>query len=237
MPSDLIIFDFNGYKLSNPDNNPIITNNGTLELMSGTINMSGTGAAISNNKNLTITGGTIRSSSNNTSAINNNANATLIMTGGNVTATGSRQAIYDDGGTVTISGTAELISSAKFEGTSKPRATVQANAATSNITILGGLIVSNHSSGVGVTNLGTVTIGSQGSGIDITNPVIRGYSKAVYSASGKTLNIYDGILQSRSSTVLDGTTTNIEPNSQPNTSGTVQIGGATYNTWYLESTN
>ena len=232
-----IIFDFNSYKLSNPDNNPIITNNGTLEFKSGTINMTGTGAVISNNKNLTISGGTIRTSSNNTSAINNNANATLTMTGGNITATGSRQAIYDDGGTVTISGTAELISSAKFEGTSKPRATVQANAATSNITILGGLIVSNHSSGVGVTNLGTVTIGSQGSGIDITTPVIRGYSKAVYSASGKTLNIYDGILQSRGSTVLDGTTTNIEPNSQPNTNGTIQIGGVTYNTWYLESTN
>ena len=228
-----VVFDFNGYTLSNSGKNVAVTNKGTLEIRSGTISTDTTLSAISNDGNLTITGGTIRSSSNNASAINNNAGATMSMSGGAVVATGARQAIYDDGGTVTISGTSELSSAAKWEGTGKPRATVQANAATSNITILGGTIICTYSSGVAVTNLGTVTIGAFGGGIDATTPVLRANSKDVYSTG--TLSIYDGLLQSKTTTFVDGTITNSEPNTQPHTGGTAVIGGVTYNTWYLES--
>ena len=189
--------------------------------------------AIANNGTFTMTGGTIRTSSNNASAVNNNAGGTMSMSSGSIIATGARQAIYDDGGTVTISGDASLTSAAKFES-GKPRATVQANNASSVITILGGTIVSTHASGIAVTNLGTVTIGAVGGGIDITTPVLRANGKSRYSSG--TWNIYDGILQCKTTTIIDGTITNSEPNTQPNTSGSVQINGTTFNTWYLEST-
>ena len=229
-----IVFDFNSYTLSNPGTGDVIvTNNGTLELRSGTITTSASKEAIANNGTFTMTGGTIRTSSNNASAVNNNAGGTMSMSSGSIIATGARQAIYDDGGTVTISGDASLTSAAKFES-GKPRATVQANNASSVITILGGTIVSTHASGIAVTNLGTVTIGAVGGGIDITTPVLRANGKSIYSTG--TLNIYDGILQCKTTTIIDGTITNSEPNTQPNTSGSVQINGTTFNTWYLEST-
>lgn len=230
-----IVFDFGSYKLSNPGTGDIVvTNNGTLELRSGTITTNATKEAIANNGTFTMTGGTIRSSSNNSSAVNVNSGATMSMSSGSIIGTGSRQAIYVDGGTLTISGDASLTSAAKFES-GKPRATVQANTSTSVITILGGTIVSTHSSGIAVTNLGTVTIGTIGGGIDTTTPVLRANGKAIYSTG--TLNIYDGILQCKATTIIDGTITNSEPNTQPNTSGSVQIGGTTFHTWYLESTN
>ncbi|MBQ6495465.1 MAG: InlB B-repeat-containing protein [Bacilli bacterium] len=227
-----IEFDFGSYILSNTGSVDVITNNGTLSIISGTLKNTGTKSVIVNNKILTISGGTIDTSSANASAINNTAGATLEITGGSITATGLRQAIYDTGGVVRISGSVILSSKAKVES-GKPRATVQSDSASSNIYITGGTIISTATNGIAVTNKGTLTIGTEDGNISTTSPVIRGTGKGVYSTS--TLYIYDGILESIS-TPLDGTTTAIEANSTPAT-GTENIDGQTYNTWYLQSTS
>ena len=227
-----IEFDFGSYTLNNTGNTDVITNNGTLSIISGTFKNTGTKSVIVNNKTMTMTGGTINTSSTSASAINNTSGATLEITGGTITATGARQAVYDTGGTVRISGTTVLSSTAKVES-GKPRATVQSESASSNIYITGGTIISTATNGIAVTNKGTLTIGTEDGNISTTSPVIRGTGKGVYSTS--TLYIYDGILQSIT-TPLDGTTTAIEANSTP-ASGTTTIGNQTYNTWYLQSTS
>jgi hypothetical protein len=132
---------------------------------------------------------------------------------------------------VRISGTAYLSASAKVES-SKQRGTVQNDNANSNIIITGGTIVSTANNGIGVTNIGTLTVGVKDGNISTTSPVIRGKGKGINNTN--ILNFYDGILQSKG-TSLSGSTTDIEDNSTPDT-GTESIGGETYNTWYLVST-
>ena len=113
-----IEFDMQGYQLNNSLNNPVIKNNGTLEITNGKIASNATQGAINNEKN-----------------------GKLIMSGGRIEATGTRQAIYNNGGTVTISNNAYLISN------SSERATVQ-NLASGTINILGGTIISDNFSAV-----------------------------------------------------------------------------------------
>ena len=233
---------------------------GTLYVQGGTIS-SNRSQVIDNNGTMYITGGKITIDFDQ-GVINNNAGATLDMSGGEivVTVAGSRrQAIYNKG-TVAISGTAKLSSA------SSDRATLQNDASGARITISGGTIEStntscqrgavqntsggiltvtggtiiskstNTSNAAGIQNNGTLTIGVQGGGIDITTPVIRGVNKGVYRAGG-TVNIYDGILQSKTAPLSPTNGyNNIEANSQPNTTGTILIDNVTYKTWYLEST-
>lgn len=225
-----ITFDFGSYTLSNPDNAVIVTNNGTLSLISGTINTAASTAAVTNNGTFTMTGGYIRSSASNTAAVNNSAGATFEISSGSIIATGQRQAIYDSGGTVRISGDAYLSSKAKVEN-NKPRGTVQNEVATSNIYITGGTIISTATNGIGVTNVGTLTVGVDDGNVSTSTPIIRGIGKGIHNTN--TLYIYDGILQSKN-TPLSGSYTAIDANSTPAT-GTELIGGETYNTWYLTS--
>ena len=223
-----ITLDFGSYTLSNPDNSVIITNNGTLTLISGTIATTASTAVVTNNGTFTMTGGTITSSASNTSAVNNSVGANLIMSGGSIIATGQRQAIYDSGGTVRISGTAYLSASAKVES-NKFRGTVQNENAASNIIITGGTIVSTANNGIGVSNVGTLTIGEKDGIISTTSPVIRGPGRGVYNT--KTFNFYDGVLQS-TGTPLSGNTTEIEDGSVIATSDEV-IDNKTYHKVYL----
>ena len=227
-----VILNFGNYTLSNPDNAVIVTNNGTLSLISGTINTTASTAVVTNNGTFTMTGGYIRSSASNTAAVNNLAGATFEISGGSIIATGQRQAIYDSGGTVRISGNAYLSSKAKVES-GKPRGTVQNEVATSNIIITGGTIESTATNGIGVTNVGTLTVGVDDGNVSTTSPIIRGIGKGIHNTN--TLYIYDGILQSRG-TPLSGSYTSIDANSTPAT-GTESIDGQTYNTWYLNGTS
>ena len=233
--------------------------NATLYVRGGTIT-SNRSQVIDNNGMMYITGGKITINFDQ-GVINNNNGATLNMSGGEITVTvaGStrRQAIYNKG-TVNISGDAVLSSA------SKDRATLQNDASGAKITISGGTIIStntncsrgavqngsgtltvtggliisnsnNGSTGVsGIQNSGTCIIGVEGGGIDTMTPVIRGVRVGVYNSG--TLDIFDGVLQSPG-TPLSGSTRNIEYNSVPVTNNTTQIGGVTYNLWYLQSTN
>ena len=193
------ILDIQSYTITNKSNSPVITNNGSLKIISGTI-----------------------TSSAGYSAINNNSGAYLEITGGSIIATGTRQAIYNNGGNVVISGTAYLSNQAP------ERAAVQ-NLANSTITITGGTIVSQYQQGV--KNEGTLTIGEKDGTISTTSPVIQGFTYGVTNTS--TLNYYDGIIKGITNEV-SGSITEREANTNI-VHGTEVIGTDTYKTQILEA--
>ena len=125
-----ILFNLKGHTISNSTTTPIITNNGYITITNGAITASSTIAQ---------------------GVINNNQNATLIVTGGRITTEGTKQAIYNDKGLVEISGTAYL------SNTASDRPVVQ-NQASSTLNISGGTIVASKYYGVENKASGTLTI-------------------------------------------------------------------------------
>ena len=194
-----IVFDLQNYTISNNGNSPVITNDGTLKITNGTI-----------------------TSSTEQGAINNNATGHLIMTGGTITMTGSKQAIYNVSGTVEISGTAYLSS------TSNNRATVQSKDS-GTVIITGGTIVSTRSNAIDNSASSILTIGVQDGSIDTTTPTIIGKKFGVTNSA--TFNFYDGTIKGGNKTI-NGTAPTIETNSSQ-VNGTETIDGSTYKTTYL----
>lgn len=231
-----IVFDFRNFKVSNDNNSMnIIKNNGTIEILRGTIQ-----------------------SSAGYGAIDNEATGRLTVSGGRIIATGTRQAIYNNGGIVEITGDAYLSASAP------DRATVQNNKPTSGnagtITISGGTIVStgvtsnkgaveNADTGtliitggtivsetkIGIDNKGTLIIGTEDGDVDINSPVIRGATYGVSSASSQTLEFYDGTVKGKThafnnENYITGTEDDFDL-----THGSETIDGDNYETAYLET--
>ena len=186
-----VIFDLNNKTVSNNGNCNVIKNYGTA----------------------TISNGTVKSSAPQ-GAINNESGATLYVVSGNVTATGTRQAIYNDGGTLTISG-------GTLTSVTNERATVQ-NQASSTLTITGGTIISSKQQGV--QNSGVLNIGIKDGNISTTAPVIIGYTYGVDNRL--TFNYYDGILKGITDSIT-GNVNDIEQNSTI-TNSTEVINGDTY---------
>lgn len=192
----------------------------------------GGNAAVITNKGgkIHIINGTITSSQNNAVINNEKANGNssptpeLYITGGNIIATGLKQAVYNVNGYVEISGGAYLSS------TSTSRATVQSKT-NGEIVILGGTIESKGHAGVNIeTSSKPLVIGVKGDGIDVTTPVIRGVANAIIA--GGNLKFYDGILMSGDTTVVNQS--KIIDNDGTLTGGTTEIDGVTYYTLYNE---
>lgn len=198
-----IIFDLQNYIVSNNGVNPVISNFGNITIQNGTI-----------------------TSSTTQGAINNKSGATLTMTGGNIIATGTRQAIYNDGGTVEITGNAYL------SAVSTERATVQNNTSSSKLYITGGTIISTNYSAV--QNAGIMNIGVKDSNVDLNSPYIQG---AIYGVSSSTnFNFYDGILVGKNNGINDiGKVKEKEPGYAIEHS-TETIDNVTYNTAFLVPT-
>ena len=194
--------------LSNVDNNAVIVNNGTLKFV----------------------GGTISTTSTSTAAVNNNSTGNLTVTGGSIIATGLRQAIYNDGGRVTISGTAYLSSKAKVENSNK-RGTVQ-NINSGIMTITGGTIESSATNGIGVTNAATLTIGVDDASISITTPILQGKGHGLNNTG--TAYFYDGVL--RGQAPILGTNPSINPDATMITSNEM-VDGVNYAIAYLGWSN
>ncbi len=165
---------------------------------------------------------------------------------------GCRQAIYNDGGSVLITGNSSL------SGTSNQRATVQnqsggtitiesatitaasfssvLNNSGGTVIITGGTIISNHS--IAVDNRGTLTIGTKDGNININSPVLQGKTYGIGHAVGSEkvrFKMYDGILKGITSaydskkSIIDDT----EPNASEYNS-TETIDGSIYNTLILD---
>lgn len=127
-----IVLDLNGHTLSNTAKNtkdPVITNNGTLEVKNGTVTTDAKAGAI-----------------------NNNSKGIVTISSGNIIATKLRQALYNKGGQAYITGTAYL------EAVSIERAAVH-NLDNGKMYITGGTIVSKGYDAVynekGTVNIGT----------------------------------------------------------------------------------
>ena len=196
-----IILDLQSYVLSSPGDNAVIVNKGRCQIISGTI----------------------LTNSSRTSAINNEATGNLMITGGSILATGLRQAIYNDGGVVTIMGNAYL------EAKTGIRATVQNHNSNGSIVITGGTIVSPNFSAV-YNEAGTLIVGEKDGNINVTKPVFEG---AIYGINNDaTFKFYDGIVKGIAG-AISGTIAEKEQNSTIVNITQVQ-GEVTYNVAYLE---
>ena len=158
-----ISFELGSNVISNNGTNPVFYNSGTIKIHDGTITCNSTHGAI-----------------------NNEATGVLYMSGGSVLATGTRQAIYNNGGTIIISGNAYLSS------VSNQRATIT-NMQGSTATIVGGTIISTRMSGI--DNSGSLTIGLKDGSVDSSTPSIRGYNYGVNTTTN--IDFYDGIIKGR----------------------------------------
>ena len=254
-----IELDLGSYTITN-DTTKMFINNGTLHIKNGTIVGNGTEQAkafmITNNSgaNLNISGGTLRATGTNvivntgtvnitggklessaqSAIINNNSGGILNVSAGEFDATGTTkgQAIYNDGGTTTISGTASL-KNVSQTGTQYGRACVHNNAGTVNIS--GGTIISSRNAGV--KNNGTMTIGTDDGTIDITSPVIQGHNYGLETVSGKSVTIHDGVFKGGAGTtpataIKDEAVTS--HGTATITHDTETISGVTYDVAYLE---
>ena len=142
-----------------------------------------------------ITGGEL---SCNAQAAVINANAGILnVSGGRLIGsnTAKGQAIYNNGATTTISGTAYLENNSN-SGTQSGRSALTNNAG--QVYILGGTIISKNNAAV--KNNGSMTIGDNTDGIDTTSPVLQGSTYGLETVSGKTVYIYDGIFKGKTST-------------------------------------
>ena len=164
--------------------------NSILNISGGLLRNTGTNI-IMNAGTINMTGGRLETT-NNSAAINNNQYGVMTMSAGEIVASSTTkgQAIYNNKGTLTISGTAYLENKSQPVGGSG-RACVHNNAGT--VTILGGTIISKANAGV--KNNDTMTIGSDDGNISTTSPVIQGHTYGLETVSGKTVYIYDGVFR------------------------------------------
>lgn len=160
-----------------------------LNLQTFTISNSGNNPIFSNNGTVTITNGTITSDTVQ-GAFNNESHGTLIMSGGKIMTTGTKQAIYNNGGLVEISGNAYLSS------TSDQRAVIT-NLTGGRVTITGGTIKSTGFSGI--DNSGNLTIGVKDGNISKTTPSIQGLTYGVNATT--SFNYYDGVIKGQTNAI------------------------------------
>ncbi len=202
--------------------------NVSLNLNSRTLSNDGNKNVIVNKGTLNLYGGTVYSNAATNGAINNESKATFNMSSGSVIMTGDRQALYNNKGTATISGTAYLSSSATA------RAPVH-NVSGGTMYITGGTIVSTGT--YGIQNLGTLTVGVKNGSVNNQSPSIRGITNGLNSTVN--FNFYDGIVKAKD----PGTPFNQVSRITDKETGygivttTEVIDGQTYNISYLGITN
>ncbi len=231
-----IILNLQNHTIKNASgyNNNILENSGTIEITNGTIQSSGTSGAI-----------------------NNTATGHMIINGLTVSATGTRQALYNLGGHMEITGNSVLssttteratvhnakpnsgpggtliISSANIVSTAATTKGAVENDETCTMIITGGTIVSNN--GIGVDNLGSLTIGEDDEEVDISSPVIQGATIGVNTTDAGTLVFNDGIVKGQTSAFNDENYVDSTAGNASILHGTEQINGDTYNTAYLDA--
>jgi len=168
-----ITFDFNNYTVSTT-RDPAITNAGIVRIMNGTVT----------------------TSANNTAAINNTG--TMYISGGTVSMTNEngKQAIYNDGGTLEISGNA-YISSVSGKNNNNKRPTVH-NLKNGTLRITGGTIVSTKN--IAVRNeTGSLTIGFKDGNPNATSPIIQGATYGIQA--DQPMSFYNGTIKGKTAAV------------------------------------
>lgn len=166
-----IVFDLNGHTWNhnNVAGQPLIENGGKVTIINGTMTSS-------------LRAGVLNNNSTGEMHIGNDAR---------IIATGSRQAIYNNGGKLEISGNAYL------SATTGERATVQ-NLANGQLVITGGTIISTKQEAVKVES-GTLTIGVEDGVADSSTPILQGATYGVNTAVN--ISMYDGVLRGKTAAI------------------------------------
>lgn len=208
---------------SNTGSFTLLINNGKLDIINGTItstagyiltnsatatlNISGgtltyNNSSESEKKVLEMAGGTVNITGgelncNSKAAVINANGGTLNVSGGRLIGSNTTkgQAIYNNGATTTISGTAYLENNSQ-SGTKNGRAALTNNAG--QVYILSGTIISKNNAAVKNSDL--MTIGDNTDEIDTTSPVLQGNTYGLETVSGKTVYMYDGIFKGKGTT-------------------------------------
>lgn len=200
-----IVLDCGNYTITNNAQTFILENYGNLKIVNGIFRTTSTGAA----------------------AINNESTGTMTITGSRIIATGKKQAVYNNGGTMIINGNTYL------SATSNDRGTLQ-NLNNGTMTVTSATVESTNFAAL-VNQAGTLVIGTDDSSVDSTTPLFKGKTYGINSSVDYSL--YDGIAKGITNAVNDSNKIiNIDSNSTITTS-TEEISGTTYETLYLEPTN
>ena len=209
-----IVFNLQNYMISNNGNNNVIENRGTITFRSGSIDSIDAKA----------------------STINNYSTGTVIVDGVDIVATGERQAIYNDGGTVIIQGNSTIKSNTNGNSPNDtgglPRGTIQ-NFRKGTTIIKSGTIIATETYAIVNSSNSTVTIGEKDGSVDINSPIIKGESYGVKNVG--ILNFYDGTIKGIKGAV-EGNITDKEVGTQE-VNGTEVIDSKTYKTLYLSSSS
>jgi hypothetical protein len=166
-----ITLDLDGHKLSDNSvaSTPVIENFGKITIVNGTITS-------------TLRAGVLNNNSTGEMHIGNDAR---------IVATGSRQAVYNNGGRLEISDNAYL------SAVSNERAAVQ-NLNNGQLVITGGTIISTKQEAVKVES-GTLTIGVEDGVADSSTPILQGATYGVNTAVG--ISMYDGVLRGKTAAI------------------------------------
>lgn len=168
--SKRLTIDLNNHTISNSgDNMNLFENKGTSTIMNGTLTTNSAQGAVNNR----VSGGN------------------LTLSNLTITATGTRQAVYNERGTITITGNCHL------SNTSSERAAVQ-NKVSGTINIISATIVSTNFSAV-VADAGTINIGTKDGSISTSSPSITGSNYGVDVSS--TLHFYDGVIKGKTDAI------------------------------------
>ena len=171
-----IRFNFQNFKLNNTNVNSLIKNYGTIKISNGTLT---------------------NTSSATNALIDNYSTGVIEITGGTITSLGTKQAVYNEGGIVRISGNVEISSKAKGTYSNVERATVQ-NINNGTIYITGGSIYNSEASALSI-NTGMINIGVKDGDSDASTVLIRGKTYGIYNYT--TFNFYDGTLQGKTDSI------------------------------------
>ena len=192
----------------------------TLDCSTNIISNSASTFTLENYGTLRIIGGTFTNNSA-TGAINNEQGGNLTLEGTRVIASGSKQAIYNNGGTV-------LSTNCHYSNKSNNRAAVH-NLNNGTFTLIGGTVTAEKFHGV-LNDNGLVTIGTQDGNIE-KSPIIQGSTYGIYN--NQSINFYDGIAKGKTNAVYnESNISEMEANSTISHSTEV-INGATYKTFEL----
>ncbi len=205
-----------------------------LDLQEHTIEYKGAAKVyvIRSKANLEIKNGTIKSTADGAAAVESNA-GTLVINSGRIEQNNNRHAVYNDGGTVTIGGTTELVSKATGNFSNVDRATIANFNGT--MYIVGGTIINTLGPAVANGRTSRLTIGDATNGLDITTPVMQGATYGLVVNSG-TVYVNGGIFKGKTRGIQDTTKTTPLSGTSYNTSDTEPIGSDTYHLAYLYNT-
>ena len=194
-----IVFNFQGNTLSNDGVNPVISNYGTIKFIAGTI-----------------------TSDTTQGAVNNEAGGHFIVNGGHIITTGTKQAIYNNGGTLEVMGSSYLSS------TSNQRGTIT-NLASGVATITGGTIISTRYEAV--NNAATLIIGTKDGNIDNSSPILQGYTYGIKATTN--YSFYDGTIKGKTAALADETMLSDIETGKELIHSVEKINGVNYNVVHL----